>query len=95
MTDPDPASSSRDGPGWIRRCRCACAADRAGLLVCGDVAAGMTMLLRDEPNFSAIRSENTDIALEALRRRVDVRELFAFALSDDFFRLRQKIGLSV
>ncbi len=70
-------------------------ADRAGLLVCGDVAAGMTMLLRDEPNFSAIRSENTDIALEALRRRVDVRELFAFALSDDFFRLRQKIGLSV
>ncbi|MBI3183805.1 MAG: tetratricopeptide repeat protein [Myxococcales bacterium] len=69
-------------------------ANRAGLLLCGDVAAGLNMLLRDDPNFSSIRGEGADLAAEALRRRPDVRELFAFGLSDDFFRLRQKVGLA-
>ena len=71
------------------------AADRAGLLVCADVAGGLNMLLREDPNYSALRPETPDPVLAAVRTRHDVRELLTFALSDDFFRLRQKLGLTV
>jgi hypothetical protein len=33
--------------------------------------------------------------MQALGQRPDVRELMGFALSDDFFRLRQRVGVSL
>ncbi len=71
------------------------AADRAGLLVTADVAAGLNMLLREDPNYSAQKAESQDPALMAVRARPDLQALLTFAVSDDFFRLRQKIGLTV
>lgn len=70
-------------------------ADRAGLLVAGDVTAGLNMLLRDDPNYSGLRPDTTDPVVQAVKVRHDLRELLTFALSDEFFRLRQKAGLSV
>ncbi|MBX5483626.1 MAG: tetratricopeptide repeat protein [Myxococcaceae bacterium] len=70
-------------------------ADRAGLLVCGDVAIGLNMLLRDDPNYSAMRPDATDPVLQAVTQRQDLRELLAFALSDEFFRLRARAGMSI
>ncbi len=69
--------------------------DRAGLLVCADVAAGLTVLLREESNQTANKLESTEAVASALATRPDVKELMLFALSDDFFRLRQRVGVSL
>ncbi len=73
----------------------ALSADRAGLLLAGDVAAGLNMLLRDDPNHSGLRPDSADPVLAAAKTRPDVRALLSFALSDEFFRLRQKLGLAL
>jgi hypothetical protein len=70
-------------------------ADRAGLLVAGDVAAALSLLVRDDLSPVAVRTETADAIAATVHARRDVRELIGFALSDDFFRLRQRIGLSL
>ncbi|RKH44725.1 tetratricopeptide repeat protein [Corallococcus sicarius] len=70
-------------------------ADRAGLLVCGDPSVGLTMLLREDPNIPANRQEGTEPVLQAVRERADLRALLTWLLTDDFFRLRQRIGLAL
>ncbi|MHB8874371.1 MAG: tetratricopeptide repeat protein [Myxococcaceae bacterium] len=69
--------------------------DRAGLVTCGDIAIGLAMLLRDDPNISGIRAAGADPVAEAVSKRQDMKELLAFALSDEFFRLRAKLGMAV
>ncbi|HEY8212320.1 MAG TPA: tetratricopeptide repeat protein [Myxococcaceae bacterium] len=68
-------------------------ADRAGLLMCGDPAVGLGVLLREDANFS--RVDSTDPVLQALRSKEDLRNLLSFALSDDYFRLRTRMGMSI
>ena len=68
--------------------------DRAGLLLAGDVAAAIGILLREDLPIGAPRPESVEAIATAVGQRRDVRELIAFALSDDFFRLRQRIGMS-
>src|SRR5439155_1508613 len=68
-------------------------ADRAGLLMCGDPSVGLGVVLREDSNFS--RVETTEPVLQALRSREDLRNLMTFGLSDDFFRLRTRIGLAI
>ncbi|QAT85981.1 adventurous gliding motility protein AgmK [Corallococcus coralloides] len=71
-------------------------ADRAGLLVCGDPSVGLTMVLREDPNIVANRQDGTtDGILQAVRERADLKALLSWLLTDDFFRLRQRIGLSL
>lgn len=69
--------------------------DRAGLLVCADVSAGLTVLLREEAGPTPPKLESTEAIVQSLSSRPDVRELMGFALSDDFFRLRQRVGVSL
>lgn len=69
--------------------------DRAGLLVCADVAAGLSLLLKEEAGPNAPKAESTDVITQSLGTRPDLRELMGFALSDDFFRLRQRVGVSL
>ncbi|MDP3502007.1 MAG: tetratricopeptide repeat protein [Myxococcales bacterium] len=69
--------------------------DRAGLLVCADVAAGLSLLLKEESGPAALKADTTDVITQALGQRPDLRELMGFALSDDFFRLRQRVGVSL
>ncbi|HZN92897.1 MAG TPA: tetratricopeptide repeat protein, partial [Myxococcales bacterium] len=68
-------------------------ADRAGMVMCGDPSVGLGVLLREDSSFS--RVESTDMLLQALRARDDLRNLLAFSLSDDYFRLRTRVGLSI
>ncbi|MHB8875350.1 MAG: hypothetical protein ACYC8T_16820 [Myxococcaceae bacterium] len=70
-------------------------ADRAGLIACGDVAIALGMLLRDDPNISDVGTAGATPGVGLLARRRDVLELLAFAVSDDCFRLRGKLGLAV
>ncbi|HZH02315.1 MAG TPA: tetratricopeptide repeat protein, partial [Myxococcaceae bacterium] len=68
---------------------------RAGLLLCGDVAAGLNALLRDDPQSASLRIEGTDSVVHALRQRPDLQDLMAYALSDEFFSVRQKVGVAI
>jgi hypothetical protein len=70
-------------------------ADRAGMLVCGDVAVGLGMVLREDPNFAGARLDGAEPVLQAVRDGERLRTLLAFAFTDDFFRLRQRLGLGL
>lgn len=70
-------------------------ADRAGLLMCVDIAVGLSLVLREDPNFTLQKVESAEPLLQAVKSREDLQDLLNFALSDDFFRLRQRLGLSL
>ncbi len=70
--------------------------DRAGLLLAGDVQAGLGMMLKDESSPPATsRVDTPETVAAAVSQRRDLRELMLFAISDDFFRLRARLGLSL
>ncbi|PTL76885.1 tetratricopeptide repeat protein [Vitiosangium sp. GDMCC 1.1324] len=70
-------------------------ADRAGMLMCGDVSVGLTMVLREDPNFATARVDQAEPLIQALRERADLQQVLSYILTDDFMRLRQRLGLSV
>lgn len=70
-------------------------ADRAGLLYCGDVSAALGVVLREDPQQANGRLDSFEQLRGALAHRRDVLELIQFAISDDFFRLRQKMRLGI
>jgi hypothetical protein len=67
-------------------------ADRAGLLVCGDPVIALSLVMREDLNVSNARPEGPELQLEAVRQRGDLQALIKFAVSEDFFRLRQRMG---
>jgi cellulose synthase operon protein C len=70
-------------------------ADRAGMLMCGDVAVGLGLVLREDPAMAGSRVDSADPVFAALKQRDDLRDLLAFTLSDDYFRLRQRLKLAL
>lgn len=67
---------------------------RAGLLAAADVAGALSLAAREE-GASQPRTDTAEAMSEAVLQRPDLRELVGFAVSDDFFRLRQRLGLSL
>ncbi|MBI5546048.1 MAG: tetratricopeptide repeat protein, partial [Deltaproteobacteria bacterium] len=70
-------------------------ADRAGLLVSGDLASGLQVLLREDPSVTGLRLDNTEQLLAALRKRRDMFELVGFVMSDDHLKLRTRLRLAL
>ncbi|GEL68834.1 tetratricopeptide repeat protein [Myxococcus virescens] len=70
-------------------------ADRAGLLMCGDVAVGLGMVLREDPNFAGARLDTPEPMIQAVREGERLRTILAWTFTDDFFRLRQRLGLGL
>ena len=70
-------------------------ADRAGLALCGDVGVALNMVLRDDANMSGVRNESADPISQAVRQRTDLQSLLGFALSEEYFKLRQRLGPSL
>ncbi|MBM7116948.1 tetratricopeptide repeat protein [Archangium primigenium] len=73
----------------------ALSADRAGALMCGDVSVGLALVLKEDPNFATLRVDNAEPVLQALRERGDLQQLLSYVVSDDFLRLRQRLGLAL
>lgn len=71
------------------------AADRAGLVVCADPLAGLNLMLREELPATAPRPESPEAIAYAVQARTDVKELMSFAITDDYFRLRQRVGVAL
>jgi tetratricopeptide (TPR) repeat protein len=72
----------------------ALSADRAGLALSGDIASSLATMLKDDSS-NATRADTAEAVRAVIAQRHDVRELLAFAISDDFFRLRQKLGFAL
>ena len=71
------------------------AADRAGLVVSADPTAGLGLMLREEVPPNSPRPETPEAITAAVQSRPDLKELLSFAITDDFFRLRQRVGVSL
>ncbi len=85
LVSADPAP---DADAW--RAAAALTADRAGLLLCGDVPTAIEMLLDDRG-----RALGRPEAIAEASRRADVRDLIAFAASDAHFTLRQRMRIAI
>ena len=70
-------------------------ADRAGLLLCGDIASALQVLLREDPSLTNVRLDSSEQILTALRKRRDMFELMAYVTSDDHFKLRTRLHLAL
>ena len=67
--------------------------NRAGLLICGDPAVALTMVLREDPAFTQARAtESQESILRAVRERADLRALLTFSVSEELFTLRERVG---
>ncbi len=71
------------------------AADRAGLAVCADPTAGLNLMLKEEAPATQARPETPEAIAAAVAARPELRELVGFSLSEDFFRVRKSLGLSL
>ncbi|MEW5739040.1 MAG: tetratricopeptide repeat protein [Myxococcota bacterium] len=70
-------------------------ADRAGLVVSADLNAALSLIVREEAQPNQPRPENAEAVAAIVQSRPDLKELIAFAVSDDFFRLRQRLGIAL
>lgn len=71
------------------------AADRAGLVVSADPTAGLNLMLREESAPNLPKPESAEAISHAVLARPDLKDLLSFAVTDDFFRLRQRVGVSL
>ncbi len=71
------------------------AADRAGLVVSADPTAGLNLILKEELPGNQAKPETAEAIAAAVQSRADLKELMTFAITDDFFRLRQRVGVSL
>jgi hypothetical protein len=70
-----------------------CSSDRAGLLVSGDLCGALTLALRDDAVTTIDRATMEPIA--AIRHRPRLEQLVSFALSDEYFQLREQARVTV
>jgi tetratricopeptide (TPR) repeat protein len=67
--------------------------DRAGLLVSGDLFGALTLALRDDASTTVDRATMEPNA--AIRHRARLEQLVSFALSDEYFQLREQARVAV
>jgi len=71
------------------------AANRAGMLMAADPGQALELVLREDPGFSSPQPDAAEPVLRAVRERADLRALLTFAVSEEFFALRRKVGLAL
>jgi tetratricopeptide (TPR) repeat protein len=66
-------------------------ANRAGLLMSGDPAVALGMVLREDPGVAS-GAGGPEGVLQAVEQRADLRALMAFSVSEALFELRARVG---
>ncbi len=70
--------------------------NRAGLLVCGDLKSAVSVVLAEETGSEVGEDFPTDEAFDEILRESDVlRDLMSFAVSEEFFQARRRLGQKV
>jgi hypothetical protein len=82
-------AGSQDVAAW--HAGLAATADRVGLLFAGDVPSALAALLRERGLLTASAAEVTS----DVRARADLRQLLSFIISEEHFRLRQRLRLAI
>ncbi len=70
-------------------------ANRAGLLVCGDVTAAFDAIVKTDPKYANVKYNSLEEKMAVWEKHPDVIELLAFSVSDQYFRLRERSGFSL
>jgi len=70
-------------------------ANRAGLLVCNDLSAAVSALLKADPKTQNIRFEDLADPIPILQQSAEATELILFSISDAYFTLRKRAGFSL
>jgi hypothetical protein len=63
--------------------------------MCAEPTTGLNLLLREEAAPNQARPETAEAIAQAIQGRPELKDLMAFAVTDDFFRLRQRVGVSL
>ena len=69
-------------------------ANRAGLVAANDIETAIRAIARGRPNLKTVFS-NTQEAVEVLGQVPEVRDLLAYAMSDEYFEARARLGFSI
>jgi tetratricopeptide (TPR) repeat protein len=70
-------------------------ADRTGLVYSGDIAASLALRAREATAFIASKLDTPESVRAAVVGRAEMLQLLTFSVSDDFFRLRQKLRMGL
>ncbi len=70
-------------------------ANRAGLVLCGDLANATMYLSQQIPELKDKRQDSTEQIIASLSPHPIMRELMAFAVSEEFFNLRTRLKLTI
>ena len=97
LEDAAVAFASEGGPRDLSAWRQAMnhTANRAGLLVCNDLAMALSAMLKTDPKTQNIRFEDLADPIPVLQKSPEAVELIAFSISDAYFTLRKRTGFSL
>ena len=60
--------------------------------MCGDPAIALALVMREDLNLSGARAEGMELVVQTVRQRSDLQALIQFCVSEDLFRLRERVG---
>jgi golgin subfamily B member 1 len=69
--------------------------NRTGLILCGDLATAAEIVVRDEGGLSAEEAASPEAIRRLATTNEPLRELLRFAISEDYFALREKLGTAL
>ncbi|HVV17760.1 MAG TPA: tetratricopeptide repeat protein [Polyangia bacterium] len=69
--------------------------NRTGLVMCGDLATAAQIVVRDEGGLSAEEAATPETIRRLATTNEPLRELLRFAISEDYFVLREKLGTAL
>jgi len=70
-------------------------ANRAGLLTCNELRSSLSAMAKTDKRFKGLDVKNPQSLREFLSKSEEARDLLQFSLSDDYFILRNRLGLSL
>jgi len=70
-------------------------ANRAGLLVCGDIKATFDAIIKTDPRYKNVKYDELGDPMALWEKNEDIVELLVFSVSDSFFRLRTGAGFAI
>ncbi len=69
--------------------------NRAGLLVCGDVFKAFDAMVKTDSRYQNVKYDQLEDKMAIWSKDEDMIELLDFSVSDPYFRLRSRLGVSI
>jgi hypothetical protein len=69
--------------------------NRTGLILCGDLATSAQIVMHDEGSVPAGETASPETIRRLATSNEPLRELLRFAISEDYFTLREKLGTAI